>query len=227
MLDSAGHRLFQGFDIYLQRSRDCRTARPAHFISVSELIPESYVARLDPQAIFGRSAPLEVDLGCGDGSFLSSLAAERPNHNFLGIERLVGRVRTASRKAAKLTNARILRVETAYAVRYLLPSSSVSVFHLLFPDPWPKRRHHERRIFTAEFLEAALTALAPGGCVRIATDQSDYFEQIERIARNSDRLRIVPGNGDHPLPPTTFEKRFVTAGANIYRIEFWKVSPVM
>ena len=194
---------------------------------MSELIPESYVTRLDPRAIFGRSAPLQVDLGCGDGSFLASLAAETPDHDFLGIERLVGRVRTAARKAAKLTNVRILRVETAYAVRYLLPLDSVSVFHLLFPDPWPKRRHHQRRIFTAEFLEAVMTSLAPGGCLRIATDQSDYFEQIERIARASDRLRIVPGNGDNPLPLTTFEKRFVTAGANIYRIELWKVSPVM
>ena len=194
---------------------------------MSELIPESYVTRLDPRAIFGRRAPLQVDLGCGDGSFLASLAAETPDHDFLGIERLVGRVRTASRKAAKLTNVRILRVETSYAVRYLLPSDSVSVFHLLFPDPWPKRRHHERRIFTAKFLEGVVAALAPGGCLRIATDQSDYFEQIERLAQDSGRLRNVPGNGDNPWPPTTFEKRFVTAGAKIYRIELWKISPVM
>ncbi len=191
-----------------------------------ELIPESYVEPLDPGKIFGRRAPLQVDLGCGDGSFLAALAQQTPAHDFLGIERLVGRVRSASRKAAALPNVRVLRVETAYAVRYLLPPDSVSVFHLLFPDPWPKRRHHRRRIFTTEFLDAIRTALAPGGCLRIATDQLDYFEEMERLVEGSASLQADHESEADSLPVTTFEKKFITTGAPIYRTALWKVSPL-
>ena len=193
---------------------------------MAQLIPESYLAPLEIEQIFGRRAALEVDLGCGDGSFLAALAHSRPTRDFLGIERLAGRVRTASRKAAQLTNVRVLRMETSYAVRYLLPAESVTVFYLLFPDPWPKRRHHRRRIFTTEFLDALAAALVPGGSLRVATDQADYFAQIERIARACHRLQSIPANGESLLPATTFETRFVREGAPIYRLELRKVSPV-
>ena len=126
---------------------------------MTELVPETYFAPLDLFAIFGRIAPLHVDLGCGDGAFLSELARCHPDQSFLGIEKLVGRVAKASRKAAALENVRILKVESSYAVRYLLPESSVSVFYLLFPDPWPKRRHHRRRIVTTNFLDSIHRAL--------------------------------------------------------------------
>ena len=192
-----------------------------------ELIPESYVNSLDPDRIFDRSAPLHVDLGCGDGSFLSLLAGQIPAHNFLGIERLVGRVRTAARKASQLSNVRVLRVETAYAVRYLLPPNSVHIFYLLFPDPWPKRRHHQRRIVTLEFLDSIAAALTSDGRFCIATDQLDYFQEIERLARACHHLQPEPAKADTGFPRTTFEKRFVAAGAPIYRMELRKVSPVI
>jgi tRNA (guanine-N7-)-methyltransferase len=194
---------------------------------VTELIPKSYVVPLEIDQIFGRRAPLEVDLGCGDGSFLAAIAQRTPDHDFIGIERLAGRVRSAARKAAHLTNVRVLRVETAYAVRYLLPPGSVSVFHLLFPDPWPKRRHHRRRIFTTEFLGTVATSLAPGGSLHIATDQLDYFQQIDRLMGDSIIFQILPGHGANAWPTTTFEKRFIAAGQKIYRVELRKVSPVM
>ena len=192
-----------------------------------ELIPSSYVDRLDPSVVFARPAPLHVDLGCGDGSFLSLLAAQIPTHNFLGIERLAGRVRAAARKGSRLSNVRILRVETLYAVRYLLPPESVNAFYLLFPDPWPKRRHHRRRIVTTEFLEAMADALTNNGCLRIATDQLDYFEEIGRLASLSVRLQPRPASEAESLPRTTFEKRFLALGAPIYRAELRKVSPVI
>ena len=200
---------------------------PDNSDGVVELIPGSYVNRLDLEQVFGRPAPLQVDLGCGDGSFLSSLADQTPAHNFLGIERLAGRVRSAARKGSPLSNVRVLRVETAYAVRYLLPPNSVDVFYLLFPDPWPKRRHRRRRIVTAEFLASIAFALTTTGCFRIATDQLDYFEEIERLARASDYLhpeRMIEATN---LPRTTFEKHFLTAGVPIYRMELRKVSPVI
>jgi len=201
---------------------------------VVELIPDSYVTRLDLPKIFGRVAPLHVDLGCGDGSFLSALAERMPEENFLGIERLLGRVRSACRKAARTDNMRVIRVETSYAVRYLLPEQSVQVFHLLFPDPWPKRRHQRRRVMTSEFLRSVHCALAPQGLFRIATDQLDYFDQMQRLARADPQFAIVDpllarpvGVDDVDLPLTKFERKFQQQGVPIHRLALRKVSPVM
>jgi len=193
---------------------------------VIELVPESYVDRLDPQKVFRRTAPLQVDLGCGDGAFLCALAKRMPEKNFLGLERLVDRVRSAVRKATRLDNVRVLRIETFYAIRYLLPTNSVEAFHLLFPDPWPKRRHHRRRIVTADFLKAAAAALTENGTLRIATDQSEYFEQICRCAEQSADFAISKENGHDDFPPSAFENRFKRAGTRIYLLELRKVSPV-
>ena len=190
-----------------------------------ELIPETYVALLDPIAIFGRTAPLHVDLGCGDGSFLCELAQRHPNKDFLGIDRLVGRVAQACHKAAALENVRILNVESSYAVGYLLPERSVETFYLLFPDPWPKRRHQRRRIVKTDFLNAIHRALADDGVFRIATDQLDYFEKIRAVARNQSDFAILDIE-DADLPRTKFERRFSALGAPIYRLVLRKISPV-
>jgi tRNA (guanine-N7-)-methyltransferase len=201
---------------------------------VVELIPQSYIARLDLPKIFGRTAPLQVDLGCGDGSFLSTLAERMPEKNFLGVERLIGRVRSACRKAARIDNMRVIRVETAYAVRYLLPEQSVQVFHLLFPDPWPKRRHKRRRVMTVEFLRSVHCALAPQGLLRIATDQLDYFDQMQRLARADPQFAIVEPLlatsievDDVDLPLSKFERKFRQQGVPIHWLTLRKVSPVM
>src|SRR5438552_7970204 len=115
-------------------------------VSDAEIVPASYFEPLDLEAIYGRRAPIEVDLGCGDGSFLVEIAAANPGRDFLGIERLLGRVRRAHRKITQreLTNARVFRVVTTYALRQMLPADSVALFHLMFPDPWPQRRHWRR-----------------------------------------------------------------------------------
>lgn len=187
-----------------------------------ELIPQDYFAPLDPAEIFARPAPLEIDLGCGDGSFLVALAERFPERNFLGIERLLGRVRSACGKAARanLPNVRILRVESSYAVQYLFPPGSIAAMHLLFPDPWPKKRHHRRRIVTAEFLGHVHRALAPDGRFRIATDQADYFQKIEMLISPAE---FRQERNDEVLPLTTFEKRFVSGGMPIYRLDLRKV----
>jgi tRNA (guanine-N7-)-methyltransferase len=193
---------------------------------VVEIIPKSYVDCLDLEAIFGRAASLEVDLGCGDGSFLSALAKQRPAHNFLGIERLAGRVRSAAHKASALENVRILRVETSYAVRYLLPEGSVQTFHLLFPDPWPKRRHRRRRVVTSDFLGAIVAALTTDGTLRVVTDQRDYFEHIRSLAEELSDLQVADSNGENEFPDSAFEREFKRAGAAIHRLELRKTSPV-
>ena len=190
-----------------------------------ELVPETYLAPLDLLSIFGRAAPLHVDLGCGDGLFLCELARQNPGTNFLGIDKLAGRVAKACRKSAQLENVRVLNVESSYTVRYLLPENSVETFYLFFPDPWPKRRHHRRRIVTNEFLDSIFRALQAGGVLRIATDQGDYFEQMLRLSQADSRFAIG-GTKDVDLPSSKFERRFVHAGAPIYRLALRKISPV-
>jgi tRNA (guanine-N7-)-methyltransferase len=188
-----------------------------------EIVPTNYFAPLDLEAIYGRCAPIEVDLGCGDGSFLVEMAAANPDRDFLGIERLLQRVRRAHRKITKreLTNARILRIETLYAVRQMLPADSVSRFHLMFPDPWPKRRHWGRRVVTEEFLTSIYCALAPDGLLRIATDQIGYFREIERLIGQSKQF-MLSSDPEPPRSPSTFEKRF--RESEIYRLVLRKVS---
>jgi tRNA (guanine-N7-)-methyltransferase len=193
---------------------------------VAGLIPESYFAPLDLPNIYGRTAPLQIDLGCGDGTFLFALAAQMPEKNFLGTERLLHRVKKACRKAEKIDNMRVLRIETSYAVRYLLPPGSVEMFHLLFPDPWEKRRHHQRRIVGLEFLRAIHTALTPDGVLRVVTDHRDYFDKIQEVAKRSGDFQIAT-NGAHDYPASTFEKKYNDQGIPIYRLELRKVSPVM
>jgi tRNA (guanine-N7-)-methyltransferase len=187
--------------------------------------PRSLVERLDLEKLFARNAPLHVDLGCGDGSFLCALAQRMPEKNFLGIERLLGRIRSAAQKTAKLDNVRLLRMESSYAVRYLLPAGAAETFYLLFPDPWPKRRHWRRRIVTGDFLRAASRVLGENGTLRIATDHLDYFGKIKEAARTTRDL-IVSERTDVDLPLTKFQEKFRAQGVPIHWLELRKVSPV-
>jgi tRNA (guanine-N7-)-methyltransferase len=184
----------------------------------------SVIERLDLEKIFGRKAPLHVDLGCGDGSFLCALARRMPDKNFLGIERLLNRVRTSARNATTLDNVRLLRMESFYAVRYLLPPESVERFYLLFPDPWPKRRHHSRRIVTPDFLGSVHGALDKNGSIYIATDDIDYFGQTKEIAESNTSFAI--SDADVDLPQSKFGRIFREKGAPIQWLELRKISPV-
>ena len=213
--------LFKAFQCTPVSGDDCETA----FSSVIELMPTLETARLDVIRLFGRNAPLQVDLGCGDGSFLCQLAEQFPTKNFLGIERLTKRVEKIRRRAEKIGNLRVLRTETLFAVRYLLPANSVEAFYLLFPDPWPKRRHQQRRVFTGEFLNAIAAALEQSGILRVATDQLDYFHQINRVSRAHSQFELA-GVEEAVLPLTKFERKFREQELPIYRLTLRKTSPV-
>jgi tRNA (guanine-N7-)-methyltransferase len=204
-----------------------RIAGTADFAESIEFVPANYFRPLVFSEIFPRPAAIEVDLGCGDGAFLAALAEQNPNRNFLGIERLFGRVRSACDKIlrADLANARILRVEIAYAAMRLFPMESVDVFYLMFPDPWPKRRHWRRRVVTEDFLASIHRALTPGGMVRIATDQTDYFRDIEALAARSSQFKVT-ADQDAPKAVSTFEKRFRQSEVEIHRLVLRKTSEV-
>jgi tRNA (guanine-N7-)-methyltransferase len=212
-------------DGLFQESPSLDPSRGANRDSEIELVPANYFAALDLQEIFGRVGPLEVDLGCGDGGFLAQLAARSPERNFLGIEKLGGRVRRASKKASRLgvKNLRVLRIESSYAIQYLLPPGSVEVVHLLFPDPWPKRKHKRRRLVQPAFLELIHRLLAPGGRFRIATDQENYFRAIQELIL-PDAFVTETNTPNDSFPVTTFERHFLAEGAPIHRLTLRKVS---
>ena len=148
-----------------------------------EVFPNDIFMPLSLGEIFMRSQPVEVDLGSGSGQFLVAASQRYPGHNFLGVERLLGRVRKTRRRAWKLglQNLRVLRFEINYTVRYLLPPDSIWRFHLSFPDPWPKRRHQRRRVVDREFFGAVYRALQPRGELWIKTDHAEYFASIEKL----------------------------------------------
>lgn len=192
-----------------------------------EYVPEDKTQPLDLRLLFPAAAPLEVDLGCGDGSFIAALAAEHPERNFIGVEKLLGRVRSACRKIAarQLPNVRILRVDIGHAVTSLLPAASVDVCHIMFPDPWPKRRHQRRRTVTAELLRSIRRILVHDGHVRLTTDDLPYFEQMQQAAAAVPELAPLAEDVAAELPRSTFERRFVESGLPIYRLSLRNVSP--
>ena len=140
----------------------------------------SIIERIDLAKLFPTEQPLEVELGSGDGSFLAEYARRHPERNFIGVERLLGRIRKLDRKGrrAGLTNLRGVRIESSYFLEYLLPPRSAAALHIYFPDPWPKRKHRRHRLINERFPALARQALAPGGTVYLRTDDQDYFEQM-------------------------------------------------
>jgi tRNA (guanine-N7-)-methyltransferase len=188
-----------------------------------ELFPPSILEPLSLFEIFQTDRPIEVDLGSGPGKFLVESALKFPNRNFLGIERLLGRVRKTCRVASAigLTNLRVMRLELDYTVRFLLPENSVWRFHLNFPDPWPKRRHHTRRVVDGEFLEAIYRSLIDGGEIWIKTDHEVYFQQITKAAVTSDLWNPMEWV-DEGYPLTDFEEQFLAKELPIYRLRLRK-----
>jgi tRNA (guanine-N7-)-methyltransferase len=186
--------------------------------------PANWFEPLDWGRAFAREQPIEIDLGCGKGAFLFWAAQTQPQRNFVGVDRLLRRLRRVDGKAirAGLQNLRLLRIESTYLISKLVPDHSVSAYHVLFPDPWPKRRHRGRRLISAPFLVDARRTLADGGIVNCATDHEEYFEWIQReFQKDGGFLRDEPA----PLPEearTDFERKFVAAGRKVYRCRWQK-----
>ena len=188
-----------------------------------EIFPGDCREPLQLADVFPRVQPVEVDLGSGSGQFLVGAAQHYPDRNFLGVERLLGRVRKTRRKAHQLglQNVRVLRSEIDYTVRYLLPKASVNRFHLSFPDPWPKRRHHRRRVVDLEFFEAVYESLSGEGDLWIRTDHTDYFQYIQKLV--SETRFTMAAWSDESYPTTDFEDRFQEQQLPIYRLRITKV----
>lgn len=173
-------------------------------------------------ALFDPDRPLEIEIGCGKGRFLSARAAKFPETQYLGIERMLSRVRRLDKKACRhrLDNLRVLRLEAFYTFYYLLPPHRVRTVYVFFPDPWPKRRHHSRRLFSPLFLDALWTRLEIGGAVQVATDHLGYFAEIRARISADPRFKEVPAMERAADEQTEFEHIFRSQGLPIGQCAF-------
>lgn len=172
--------------------------------------------------LFPRPQPLEVELGCGDASFLVEYAKRHPAKNFIGVERLLGRLQKLDRKGrrAGLNNVRGVRIESAYFLRYLLPPYSTTALHIYFPDPWPKKKHRRHRLINEQFPSLARTALTPGGHVFLRTDDPDYFAQMNEVfgaAKEFTKVKTPPTLAEIT---TDFERDFNAQGIHTLRAAY-------
>lgn len=182
----------------------------------------SIVEPLELAEFFPKPQPLEVELGSGDASFLVDYAKLHPERNFIGVERLLGRLRKLDRKGrrAALANLRGVRIESLYFLEYLLPPRSVSALHVYFPDPWPKKRHHKNRLVNERFPKIARAALAPGGVVYLRTDDGDYFAQMAEVMGAGKEFDKIETPSELAELPTDFEREFHARGVQTLRVAY-------
>ncbi len=186
-----------------------------------ELVPVDYFQKFVRAEICRGDRPLEIDLGCGDGKFLMEMAAQFPDRDFLGVERLLGRVRKVCKKITRrrLDNARVLRLDSRYVVEWLLPAGSVSRLHLLCPDPWPKLRHHRRRLLQVEFFEAIRRTLLPGGEFLFMTDHQEYFHWAAGKLAEFGKFEHLSWTEDlFFYPKTDFQIQWENEGKSMFRL---------
>ena len=169
--------------------------------------------------VFSRSSPVEVDLGAGDGVYAEARAKRELDRNFIAVERLLGRATKIAKKAIRnqLTNLKVLRLESAYFIKNLCAQSSLDAITVRYPDPWPKRRHHANRLLQKEFFEDAARAVISGGCMKLTTDDREYFEWAQKEAEKcSTWVPDLSWTGVDE-PTSEFEELFAKEGREVYR----------
>ena len=200
--------------------------------------PELLDGRIDFVNVFGRYAPLHIEIGSGRGTFLVQEAKMLPEINFLGIEWASRYYRYTVDRVGRwgLKNVRMLRSDAAVFISEFVPDACVDCFHIYFPDPWPKKKHHKRRFICEKNLKQLLRCLKKDGIIRIATDHSGYFEQIERVlsAKSNclQKVCFLPAAGasiselgDSTLSPqvgSNFERKYLKENRPIYTIAVQK-----
>jgi tRNA (guanine-N7-)-methyltransferase len=168
--------------------------------------------------VFGNDAPVEIEVGFGKGLFLVTAGQERPDVNFFGIEiERKYHLFTANRVAKReLRNVRLACTDARAFLRDCVPASSVHAIHVYFPDPWWKKRHHKRRLFTAEFAAVCAQVLKEGGRLEVMTDVGEYFTVIAALVAQQPRLQLLPELEHEGQYRTNFERKYRLAGKPIY-----------
>jgi len=170
----------------------------------------------DPPTWFGRAAPLILEIGSGMGESTAALAAAEPDVDHLAVEVFEPGIAALLMRATELTNLVVLRGDAVALLSEKVPEASLAGIRIFFPDPWPKRRHHKRRLVQPAFAALAATRLRPGGTLHMATDWADYAEQMRAVADAEPRLV----GGEVPRPPwrpvTKFEARARAEGREVH-----------
>jgi len=182
----------------------------------------SIVEPLDLNTLFPQTQPLEIELGCGDASFLVEYARRNPAKNFIGVERLLGRIEKLHRKGSQLglKNLRGVRIESAYLLQYLIPPHAAAALHIYFPDPWPKKKHRHHRLINADFPALARRVLLPSGTVFLRTDDADYFQQMSEVFEAAKEFSKVTSPIELTEITTDFERDFNAQGIPTLRAAY-------
>ncbi len=182
---------------------------------------------LQPDSLFDQQGELFLEIGFGNGEALAQRAQSRPQHNHLGIEVHgpgVGHLLLEA-ESAELSNLRVLRADAAEVLRHALPEACLSGIYLFFPDPWPKKKHHKRRIVQPQMLEHFARCLKPGGLVHMATDWENYAQHMLACLNASDQFTNSISDGDYiprpeDRPLTRFEQRGLRLGHGVWDLLF-------
>ena len=171
---------------------------------------------LRPAAVFGREAPLVLEIGSGMGETTASIAKNRPDTDFIAVEVHSPGVGSLLKLIEKeqLKNVRVLRHDALEVLEKMIPDGALAGIHLFFPDPWPKKRHHKRRLVQPAFAALAARKLAPGGYLHAATDWEDYASQMVEVLMAEPGLRRE--NDAHARPSTKFEIRGLKLGHKVH-----------
>ena len=180
-------------------------------------------SRIDLDEVFGRSAERILEIGFGNGESLVHEAGENPEIDYLGVEVHepgIGRCLVAAHEAG-LTNLRIIRHDAIEVLQQQIEDGAITRINLFFPDPWPKKRHHKRRILQESFLQLAASKLAVGGALHIATDWENYAEHIDELTAQSAHFTLSERRKHRGFEPldrqtTKFEKRGLREGHSIW-----------
>jgi tRNA (guanine-N7-)-methyltransferase len=184
-------------------------------------------APLDFEQVFGRRAPVILEIGFGMGDATAQIAANRPDTDFLGVEVHEAGVGALLRRIGEqqLANVRIVRHDAVEVLRHMVPPGSLAGVHVFFPDPWHKKRHHKRRLVQPPFVRLVAERLAPGGVVHFATDWLPYAEQMLQVLGDEPALEnTAAGYAERPAyrPLTRFEARGVRLGHDVRDLLFRK-----
>ena len=197
--------------------------------AVDSLLPVFGIAYIsapyDFDAAFTRSAPTFLEIGFGMGETTAQIAAEQPQNNYIGVEVHTPGVGGLLRliEAQHLTNIRIIQHDAVDVVTHMIPAGSLSGVHVFFPDPWPKKRHHKRRLLQPAFVHLLASRLQSGGYLHVATDWEEYAAQILPVL-SAEPLLVNSAESFAPRPAyrplTKFESRGLKLGHGVWDIVF-------
>jgi len=198
------------------------------------LQPDSHLLSFPDEAgklnfadIFGNTHPVELEIGSGKGTFLLAIAEARPEHNYIGIEWAKQYAEFAADRFRRhnLANTRMVYGDASWWIRCHVPDNSLTAIHVYFPDPWPKTRHHKRRLVQLPFLKEVHRMLIPGGKLRLVTDHADYFAHMEETLKAQSDLTLIPFDSPVPLKAdapegsivgTNFERKYIAEGRTFH-----------